>query len=96
MQYLGTPERLVQRSHDWTETSPSVAVLEAIAAVEGVSPTDLHTDHNITLYDSVDLEALDALLTHDSEVTVSFTVDDYRVHISGELLTISSTSIPPE
>lgn len=96
MQYLGTHETLIQQSYDWSERSPSVAVLEAIAAIENVHPTDLHTDPGIRLHDDVDLEALDALVTHDGDISVSFTVADYTVHIEGSLLTVSARAAAPD
>lgn len=92
MQYLGTQETLVRQSYDWSKTPPSIAVLEALAAIENVHPTDLHAEAGIVLYDNVDLEALDALLNHESDVSVSFTVGNYLILIDGQLLTVSSNA----
>ena len=41
-----------------------------------------------TLYDHVDPESLDALIDGEGHVTLSFLIDDYRVRIDGEELTI--------
>lgn len=91
MQYLGTQDTVIRQSYDWSETPPSIAVLRALAAVEGVPPTDLHTEAGIRLYDTVDLEALDALLTHQSGVSVSFRVDEYTVLVEDDLLTVRTS-----
>lgn len=93
MQYLGTHDTVVRQSYDWSETPPSIAVLRALAAVEGVPPTDLHTEAGITLYDTVDLEALDALVTHESDVSVSFRVGEYVVLIEDDVLTVRTDDV---
>lgn len=88
MQYLGTQDTVIRQSYDWSETPPSIAVLRALAAIEDVPPTALHTEAGIRLYDTVDLEALDALLTHQSDVSVSFRVGEYTVLVEDDLLTV--------
>lgn len=88
MQYLGTQDTVIRQSYDWSETPPSIAVLRALAAVEGVPPTDLHTEAGITLYETVDLEALDALFAHESDISVSFRVGAYTVLLDDDLLTV--------
>lgn len=90
MQVPSTAEGSVQEHHDWSETSPSTAVMEAIAALEHVHSTDLHMDPGITLYDYVDSEALDALVTNDNDVCISFPVNEYNIHIDGNMVTITS------
>ena len=56
------------------EVSPTVAVLEAVAAVEGIQPWDLKPP----LYDSLDSDALDSLLSTDSvQLRLEF---DYNGH----------------
>ncbi|WP_247001071.1 HalOD1 output domain-containing protein [Halosolutus gelatinilyticus] len=42
-----------------------------------------------TLYDHIDPEALDALVAGEGHVILSFPIDDYRVRIDGEELTIT-------
>lgn len=88
MQYLGTQDTVIRQSYDWSETPPSIAVLRALAAIEGVPPRDLHDEADIMLYETVDLEALDALLTHQSDISVSFRVGEYTVLLDDELLTV--------
>ncbi len=68
------------------ETVPvSTVVIEAIAELESTQPLTL----DITLYDSVDLDALDALCEGASnDVDVSFTADGYAVEISGDAVAV--------
>ena len=56
------------------------------AILENVDPTDLP----ITLHDYVDPESLDALMTNSSCLTISFTVDEYQIRITGNDLLITS------
>ena len=74
----------VQDHYDWSTERPSSAVIEAISDVENTDPIDL----SVTLFEHIDPEALDALVTNDSRVTVSFTVGDYQVHIEGNSVVI--------
>lgn len=65
--------------------SPSRAVIEAVAAHEGVDPIDLETP----LHRAVDPDALDALVddaaTGDAATPrIEFTYDDYRVRVAGD------------
>ncbi|NUB91165.1 hypothetical protein HT576_09045 [Haloterrigena sp. SYSU A121-1] len=59
-----------------SEQSPSLSVVEALATLEGVDPTEL----DYTLYDHIHPEALDTL-TRSGTVEITFTVDQYTVHI---------------
>ena len=64
------------------ERPPSIAVVETIAALEGVDPIDLRTP----LFEEVDPGALDALLDPgrvDDPVRVEFTYCGYDVTITG-------------
>lgn len=77
---------------DYTEQSPSTAVVEALSAVEGVDPTAA----DFTLYEKINPDALNSLFetrTPDEEkedtVVVIFSVKDFTVKItSGGTLTI--------
>lgn len=63
--------------YEYTAEQPaSLSVVEALAALEGVEPTEL----NFTLYDHIQPQALDTL-TRKDPVAVTFTVDQYTVHI---------------
>lgn len=58
---------------------PSVAVLEAVAAEEGCKPTDL----DVPLYEYVDPEALDALVSSPIDGLISFRYYGYDLTIDG-------------
>lgn len=77
-----------QRVYDWSATSPSIAAVTALATVIGVDSTDLDS----TLYDYVDPDALDALVRdqNSERVTVSFTIDRYRIRFDGDELSVHS------
>ena len=65
-----------------------MAIIEAIADIEGVDPAELPTKRNFVLYDYVNTEALDRLVTTGSAIAISLVVGDYRVRIDGEELTV--------
>jgi hypothetical protein len=58
----------------------SVAIAQEIAAVEGTDPEKLPP-----LYDSIDTDALNALITHSDaqDLTIDFDYGSYRIHIEG-------------
>lgn len=73
--------------HYDAETPPSIAIVQAIAALENVDPTAFSTDLGLRLYDHLDPEALNRLVTNDggiAAVTVDLTLHDdqhYSVRI---------------
>ena len=79
-----------QQQLDWSETTPSMAVIDAIASVENTEPTDVVEELDTTLFDHVDPEALDALITGDNPVSISFTIDEYEVRFDGDTLEVTS------
>ena len=70
---------------EYTTRPPSIALVESIAAIEGVPPTDV----DFPLYESVDPDALDILFADpeddetpdDGEIVVEFRVNGYMVQI---------------
>ena len=60
------------------------AVVEAIADAKSVDPTELE----FRLYEVVDPEALDRLCS-DGDLVVEFSVEDHRVRISGDTVTVT-------
>ncbi|UPV75872.1 hypothetical protein M0R89_07380 [Halorussus limi] len=69
--------------HDGDAVSISETIIEAVAAAEGVDPTD----RDLQLYEAVDLEALDALFdrrSSDGHWQFEFSVDDYLVVVTGD------------
>lgn len=75
----------VHRRYDWTETPPSMAVVEAVADAAGRDMTAIDP-----LYEHFAPDALDALVrsnggpTADGNTTVSFHFGDYRVTVAGD------------
>lgn len=60
------------------EHPPSIAVVNALAALKGIEPTEL----DYTLYHYIQPETLDTLL-RSGTVEVTFTVEQYEVTVSG-------------
>jgi hypothetical protein len=85
----------VRAQYDWASTPPPIAVIETIAGALDREPTALEP-----LHESVDTDALDALLRSKgssatpSGVTVTFTVADRQVtvHGSGEVVVRADSS----
>ena len=71
------------RPSDTIELQPqaSTTVISALAAAENVNPIDL----DVTLYDVIDPDALDALFASDLEegIVVEFTIGGYTVTVKG-------------
>lgn len=69
----------------WDEsTAPTTAIVEAVAAANGQDPLEMPS-----LYDSLDVEALDGLLTGNcsgalGSVSISFTYDGTYVWVSSD------------
>ncbi len=80
---------LFRRTYDWSATVASTATITALATLEEVDPVELSDVFGATLYDHIDPEALDALVAGEGHVILSFPIDDYRVRIDGEELTIT-------
>lgn len=69
---------------DSTETPPTVAIVDAVAAKDDVDTSDLPP-----IADAIDPEALNTLLTsmdepHRSDAHFQFEYHDYTVHITGD------------
>lgn len=72
----------VARRYDWGDVPPSYAVVEAVAAAEGVDPFDLEQ-----LYEQVNPDALDDLLANierTTGLTVEFPFVDHQVTVTGD------------
>lgn len=74
---------LVSETYRGTEEADSLtaAIIDAVAAAAGVDPTD----HDLGLYEAVDLEALEALFARQSDdCRFEFSVEEYRVVVEGD------------
>ena len=87
------PERLPDDSTpltfetDYTGRPPSIAIVEAIAAIEDVTPTDVE----FTLYEELDPESLDTLFDEqddpeeaEADVVAEFHIDKYTVQVTSD------------
>lgn len=68
-----------------TQSSLSIAVIEALARAKGVDATEL----DVPLYERIDTEALEALYHHsrgtaDEGWTLSFPFDEFTVTVRGD------------
>lgn len=74
--------RSYRGTFDSATVAPTVAVVEAMAAVEGADPTDLRP-----IYDAIDPQGLDRICTEsvpperEGSRTVEFTYHGYRVRV---------------
>lgn len=88
MESDNVPGESIHGRYDWSRTPPSYAVVDAVAALENVEPTDPSTSLGVTLFEHVDPEALDAIVEGGDDVALSFAMGDYAVRIDGADLTI--------
>lgn len=79
-----TTDERGEREVDFSAESPTVAIAEALADHNGTEPTDPLGDGTM-LYDRIDIEALDSLLSSSQteELTVTFGLDRYQVSVRG-------------
>jgi len=80
----------VRVGYDCDDTPPSLAVVEAIADLAGVEPTNLADETGIVLYEHVDPDALDTLVSARSDVPVnlSLTVAGYDVCVENTTVVV--------
>ena len=65
-----------------------MAVINALASLEDVKPVNLPAELDDPLYNSIDPEALDMIVTDKGSISISFTMADYYVQIDGDQLQI--------
>ncbi|MFC6764824.1 HalOD1 output domain-containing protein [Natrinema soli] len=80
-----------QLEYEWSETPPSIAIIEAIASLENCPSTELGPTHGIVLSETIDPEALDRLVTTSESMSVVFSVDKYDVKLTETMLLIRAT-----
>lgn len=71
---------------EFSRRPPSIAIVESIAAIEDVTPTDV----DFSLYEDIDPDALDTIFanpdddeetTEDGEIVAEFQIDGYVVQV---------------
>lgn len=75
---------------DWTTTDPSIAIVEAVAAIEGTDPLSFSGDGQLVLQDHIDVDALDKLLGDERRNVTDITIeiDGYTVQITADELIV--------
>lgn len=79
----------VQKEFDWSETLPSIAIVRAVAALEDVDQSEVATVCGMPLFDAVDPDALDKLVTSADAISLSFSFNDYSVDITDSTVVVS-------
>lgn len=79
----------VQGHYDWSTTAPSIAVINAVAVLENVEPSELAEESDTTLYDHINPDALDTLVAQNRDLTISFTLGDYQIRVRNDKIVIS-------
>lgn len=80
--------------YDWADIEPSVAIIEAIHDLESASQPVVREPFPDVLGDYLDTDALDALVSGPSPVTVSFTFGSYHVTVTGTTVHITPAEAP--
>ena len=87
---IGEKEPLLDIEYNPGFTSPSTAVVEAIASIEDVCPVELLRSGHLTLTDHVDPDILDQLFTgrNTDNIMITFSTDKYTVSLRRGKITI--------
>lgn len=85
---VGTGEQIVQQ-YNWAETSPSVAVIDAIASLEGLPTSQMADQLDPPLGQIIPTDALDNLLNTNHMLSVEFGYDDYHVELNGDSVSVT-------
>lgn len=83
-----TERKRLRRQFDWSNTAPSVAIVESIAAFEERRENWVDAiDRPLDEY--VDTDALDALVANGRPCSVSLVVSEYRVRIDDDTVSVA-------
>lgn len=83
----------VQREFDWATITPGVAVVESIAMLEFGEVKKTSDALAMPLNEYLDIDALNRLVNSNSQMSLSFVVDDYQVEIEGDTVGVTSTNL---
>lgn len=84
----------VRRTYDWADVSPSVAIIETIAAYEGETLARAVEEHQ-PLEWAVDVDALESMVGDAPDLAVSFSFSGYLIHIDGNDVGVSLAGAGP-
>ena len=79
----------VYREYSWESTPASTAIIESVNTFERENTDTGLDDTRTPLYDFIDVEALNALITSATEFTLSFTYTGYTIQIDSEGVRVS-------
>lgn len=79
----------VVRQYDWSAVSPSVAVLDAIAAYEETTLLQMADELSPPLGREINTDAFDRLVSSNQRLSISFTYSDYHVHLHGDTIHVT-------
>lgn len=88
---LGATEG-VQRAYDWSESEPTMPLLETIAALEHGDSAETTGLLDAPLNTYVDLDALGALLRSETTLSITLEIEDYTVQIDGSTVGVASAN----
>lgn len=82
----------VKCEFDWGTVSPSVAIVESIEMLEHGEVTNTADVLEMPLKKYIDADALNTLVTSNSQLSLSLEVDDYQVEIEGDTVGVTSSN----
>ncbi|WP_254764589.1 HalOD1 output domain-containing protein [Natrinema marinum] len=97
-----TEDRPILAERTYDESTPaSIAAIYALATALETDPISCSTEFGFTLYDYVDPEALNAIVTHDQPagtVTVELSLEEYLLQITdtGRVRVLGASDSLPE
>lgn len=85
----------LERHYDWAAVSPSVAVIDAIARVGKTTASRMADRLEPTLGQTIESDALDALLTINTSLALSFNYADYYIDSTSDTAAVSRQNPTP-
>lgn len=72
----------------WSGSNPIPEIIESLADLEDTPPSELDSALGGPLYEYIDPETLEKIITQSEDVTVSFAVEWYQIEIDDSQLSI--------
>lgn len=86
MSSSSSQSQVCRQEFNWSQTPPSVAVAYTIAALKNTDVVEISP-----LYEYVNPQSLDSLVTAAEEITVSFTAYGYTIQLTDSTVVIKSS-----